>query len=231
MTDRALVVWSVGKARLDEQKRKTYLKRLLNGLEKIQKQLNTRRYKKRRYVEERIQKLCQGNPAKSLVDIHLDGEDEALTFHFRLNGQAVQAAKELDGRYLLATNADYLDADQALTLFKGQDGVEKRFRTIKGPLLVRPFFVRSDQRIEGLVFISLLALLVRAILEQLARRQGVELTANRLYQAFEPLQAVELLWQDGSRQQQAAQPTPRQAQILQTLDWPMPDAYVRPPSC
>lgn len=231
VTDRALVVWSAGKARLDERKRKTYLKRLLNGLERIQQRLNTRRYKKRRYVEERIRQLRQGNPAKPLVEIQLGGEDGALTFHFQLDAQAAQAAREVDGRYLLATNADYLDADQTLTLFKGQDGVEKRFRTVKGPLLVRPLFVRSDQRIEGLIFISLLALLLRAILEQLARRQGLTVTASRLYQAFEPLQAVELLWQDGSRQQQAAQPTSRQAQILQTLGWPMPDAYGRSPSC
>lgn len=231
VTDQALVVWSVGKARLDEQKRKTYLKRLLNGLEKIQKQLNLRRYKRRRYVEERIDKLRQGNPAKSLVDVGLDGEDGALTLRFRVNVQAVQAARELDGRYLLATNAEHLDADTALTLFKGQDGVEKRFRTIKGPLLVRPLFVRSDQRIQGLIFISLLALLVRAILEHLARQQGLALTANRLYQVFDPLQAVALLWRDGSLQQQAAAPTSRQIQILQALNWPMPDAYVRPPSC
>jgi transposase len=231
VTDRALVVWSAGKAHLDEHKRRTYLKRLLNGLEQIQKRLNTRRDKKRSYVEERIQQLRQGNPAKPLVDVHLGGDDGALTFHFRLNAQAVQAAREVDGRYLLATNADYLDAEQALTLFKGQDGVEKRFRTVKGPLLVRPLFVRSDQRIEGLIFISLLALLLRAILEQLARRRGLTLTANRLYQTFESLQAVELLWHDGSSQRQAVQPTAHQAHILQTLDWPMPAAYVRPASC
>jgi hypothetical protein len=37
-------VWSAGKQRLDEKKRKTYLKRLLNQLAHIHKQLNTRRY-------------------------------------------------------------------------------------------------------------------------------------------------------------------------------------------
>ncbi|RLC85305.1 MAG: transposase, partial [Chloroflexi bacterium] len=56
-----------------------------------------------------------------------------------------------------------------MTLFKGQDGVEKRVRVVKGPLLVRPLFVRTDRRIEGLVFITLLALLVRAILERACR--------------------------------------------------------------
>lgn len=52
---------------------------MLNGLALILKRLNTRRYKRRRYVEERIQKLSQGNPAKGLVDIGLAGNDGALT--------------------------------------------------------------------------------------------------------------------------------------------------------
>jgi transposase len=227
VTDRALVVWSAGKARLDEQKRKTYLKRLLNGLELIQQRLNTRRYKRRTYVEARLQKLRQGNPAKGLVETHLTGEDGALTFHFQLHRQQLQAAQLLEGRYLLATNAPDLDANQALTLFKGQDGVEKRFRTLKGPLLVRPLFVRSDQRIEGLVFISLLALLIRALLEYRLHQQGLHLTADRVLRTFAHLQTVDLFWRDGSHQRQAAEPSPDQAQILDTLGWPRPAAYVR----
>jgi len=230
ITDRALVVWSAGKARLDQHKRKTYLKRLLNGLETIHKRLNSRRYKRRSYVEQRLRHLQQGNPAKDLVDLQLAGEDGAMTLRFRLNPQRLQAAQALDGRYLLATNADHLNAHQTLTLFKGQDGVEKRFRTVKGPLRVRPLFVRSDQRIEGLIFVTLLALLMRALLEQVARQAGLSLTADRLLRQFESVQAVDLLWHDGSRQRQAAQPTSDQAQILRTLGWPMPAAYARLPS-
>jgi transposase len=235
VTDRALVVWgpegAPGKARLDQQKRRTYLKRLLNGLETIQKRLNIRRYKRRSYVEERLKKLRQGNPTQGLVDVHLEGEEDALTFHFRLDSQRLQAAQALDGRYLLVTNADDLDANQALTLFKGQDGVEKRFRTVKGPLLVRPLFVRSDQRIEGLIFISPLALLLRSLLEQRARQRGLALTATRLLRAFVPLCAVDLHWRDGSHLRQAAEPTPEQTWILATLGWPQPLAYARLAGC
>lgn len=227
VTDRALVVWSWGKAQLDQHKRRTYLKRLLNGLEGILKRLNTRRYKRRHYVEERIHKLSQGNPAKGLVDIDLTGDDGALSLCFRLNSDRLQAAQALDGRYLLATNAHHLDANQALTLFKGQDGVEKRIRAIKGPLRVRPLFVRSDQRIEGLIFISLLALLLRALLEQHARQCGLAATANRLLRPFAQLQAVDLYWRDGSQQRQAVTPTPDQSRILATLGWPPPVAYAR----
>jgi transposase len=228
VTDRVLVVWSAGKQRLDEEKRKTHLKRLLNRLAGIQKKLNTRRYKKRVYVEQRLVAVQQGNAAQGLVDIHLTGEDEALALTFRINRERLAAAQVLDGRYALATNAAHLSADQALTLFKGQDGAEKRFRVVKGPLQVRPLFVRTDQRVEGLVFITLLALLVRAILERACRQAGLSVTAEQLFRGFATLQAVDLTWADGSCQRKASEMTAFQAEVLRTLDWPTPDIYASP---
>ncbi len=227
VTDRALVVWSAGKQRLDERKRKTYLKRLLNGLAHIQKKLNARRYKKRVYVEQRLTAIRQGNPAKALVDVELTGEDDALTLTFRVDRQRVAEAQALDGRYALVTNADHLNADESLTLFKGQDGVEKRFRTVKGPLVVQPFFVRTDRRVEGLVFVTLLALLVWAILERACAQRGLQITADRLRGTFASLQAVDLTWTDGSVQRRASEMTASQAQVLNALGWPLPETYAR----
>ena len=224
-SDRALVVWSAGKHRLDEQKRKTHLKRLLNQLAALQAKLNTRRYKERRYVEQRLTSIQQGNAAKGLLDIQLEGTDTALQLRFRINRTHLARAQALDGRYALATNATHLDADAALTLFKGQDGVEKRFRTAKGPLLVRPVFVHSDERLEGLVAITLFALLTGAILERTCRQNGLALTTQRLVRAFAPLQVVDVTWADGSRQRQLTEVTTPQKQILTALDWPLPERY------
>ncbi len=60
---RVLVVWSAGKACLDVQKRRTYLKRLLDGLERIRRQLNQGRYAARDYGVEQLAQLRRGNPA------------------------------------------------------------------------------------------------------------------------------------------------------------------------
>ena len=225
ITDRALVLWSAGKQRLDEHKRKTYLKRLLNGLADIQKKLNTRRYKKRSYVEQRLATVQRGNPAKKLVDIHLSGEDGALELVFRIDREKLAAAQALDGRYPLVTNANHLSANETLTLFKGQDGIEKRFRLVKGPLLVHPLFVRTDRRIEGLVFITLLALLVLAILERICAQRGLKVTSKQLMRAFVSLQAIDLAWIDGSHQRRASEMTTFQQQVLAALQWPTPEAY------
>ena len=228
VTDRVLVLWSAGKQRLDEEKRKTHLKRLLNKLADIQKKLNSRRYKKRVYVEQRLVAVQQGNTAQGLVDLQLKGQDAALELTFRINRERLAAAQALDGRYALATNTEHLTANQTLTLFKGQDGAEKRFRVVKGPLRVRPLFVRTDQRIEGLVFTTLLALLVRAILERACRQAGLSVTAEQLFRGFATLQAVDLTWADDSRQRRASEMTAFQAQVLHTLGWPTPDIYASP---
>jgi transposase len=227
ITDRALIVWSSGKARLDLHKRKTYLKRLLNALEAIGKKLNTRRYTDRSYVEGRLRSVQQGNPAKGLVDITLAGSDGALSLHFQINRTQLAQAQALDGRYALATNATQLDANAALQIFKGQDGIEKRFRTVKGPLQLHPLYVRSDARMEGLVLITMLAVLVRALLERQCRQHHLDLSADQLMALFAPLQVVDLLWVDGSVDRRIGEVRPEQIQILQTLGWPPPVAYAQ----
>lgn len=178
-------------------------------------------------MEQRLAAAQKGNPAKGLVQIELSGEDEALQLAFRIDRQKLAKAKALDGRYALATNATHLDAHAALILFKGQDGVEKRFRVAKGPLLVRPLFVRSDRRVEGLIFVTLLALLVRAILERACRQSGQPLTAERLFRGFARLQAVDLTWADGSRQRRASEMTAFQRETLDVLGWPLAEAYAK----
>ena len=53
------------------------------------------------------------------------------------------------------------------------------------------------------------------------------MTADRLFRSFSFLQAVDLVWSDGSVQRRAAEMTDSQAQILHTLGWPTPASYAQ----
>jgi hypothetical protein len=224
VVDRALVVWSAGKERLDIDRRKTLLKRILDGLANIQAQLNRGKYRRRDYVVKRLGRVCTGRVA-GLIDTVLSGEDGALQLHFAINRQKLKAAQALDGKYVLATNAQELTADATLTHFKAQDAVEKAIAILKGPLQVRPFFVQTDERIQGLVFFNLVTLLVRAILGLRLERAGLALSVDRALAAFEPLQVVEVGFDDGSTLRQVAQPSAVQRQILEGLRLPSPKRY------
>ena len=78
---------------------------------------------------------------------------------------------------------------------------------------MHPLFVHRDQRIEGLVWISLLALLVRALLEQQAQQHGLAATADRLCQRLAPLQAVDITWAHGQVERRSIEVTPDQNRL------------------
>ena len=224
--DRALVVWAAGKERLDADKRKHYLKKLLKRLAEINKRLNTGRYIRREFAAHQIALAKRGNPAQSLVQTELTGPDRHLKLTFAIDRSALAQAQALDGKYLLGTNAPHLSASQTLTIFKAQDGVEKSNRTLKGPLLIHPLYLHSDQRIESLVFIILLALLIRVLLEVRCRRAGLSVSTDRLLAGFGPLAATELTFVDGSRLCQLGHLTPFQQQVLAALHVPPPSRYL-----
>lgn len=226
VTDRALVVWSAGKERLDQQKRKTYLKRLLNGLANIQRQLNTGKYQKRDYVVEQVASVRRGNPAKPLVDVELSGEDGNLHLHFRINRERLAAAARLDGKYALATNAVLLSDSKVLTYFKAQDGVEKSIAGVKGPLRVRPVFLQTDERIQVLVFFNLVALLVRAVLELRLKRAGLSYSADTVLFEFDSLNAVYQRFSDGSQVPQLGSVSGFQQEVLTALHLSPSTRYV-----
>jgi transposase len=224
--DQGLVVWSAGKQRLDEDKRKTHLKALLNRLTEIQGHLNTGRYIDHEYAAHQIALAQRGNPAKGLVAVALTGTDRALALDFHIDRDALAQAQALDGKYLLGTNAAHLSARDALAHFKAQDSVEKSNATLKGPLRVRPVYLHTDERIEGLMFITLLAVLVRALLGLRARRAGLAYSTEQLFQAFAPLYATDQVFVDGSRYSQLGRRTTLQQRVLEGLHFPSPTRYL-----
>ncbi|MCP4451748.1 MAG: hypothetical protein GY809_09825, partial [Planctomycetes bacterium] len=183
-------------------------------------------YIRREFTAQQIALAKRGNPAQGLVETELSGTDRQLKLTFALDRAALSQAQALDGKYLLGTNAPHLSAAKTLTLFKAQDGVEKSNRTLKGPLLIRPIYLHSDQRIESLVFIILLALLIRVLLQVRCQRAGLSLSTERLLAGFGPLAATELTFVDGSRLCQLGTLTPFQRQVLAALQFPSPSRYL-----
>jgi transposase len=224
-----LVVHSVTKAKLDREAREKYLQRLTNRLADIQRLLNTGRYKQHAYAHHQIQKALEGNPARRFVAVQLEGETGQLVFTYTQDEQALAQAAALDGRYALGTNALELTAAEMLERFKRQEIVERRFRAVKGPIHVRPLYLQTEERIESLVLLVMVALLVFSILELLCRRAGYPLTARRVLQLFEPHAAVYHYFADGSVARRASELSPEQAQLLKLLRFPPPATYLPRP--
>jgi transposase len=87
----------------------------------------------------------------------------------------VAALVKQEADFIVATNIleeQDLSAEQVLTTYKEQGGVERGFRFLKDPLfLASSVFVKKPERVMALGFIMVLCLLVYRLAEQLLRTQ------------------------------------------------------------
>jgi len=95
--------------------------------------------------------------------------------------------------------------------------LEKRFEVTKQDLRVRPLYVHSDERIEALLLINMLALLVYSVLERQVRRKGLALTTRRLIEQLENLSLIETHCWDGSVVYRLTPVNAEQAELLRIL--------------
>ena len=90
---------------------------------------------------------------------------------------------------------------------------------------MRPVFVRKQERILGLVFCTMVALLVFALLEWAARRVGEPASGTVLLARFSELRVLVLSFLDGSRGRRVTGLAPPGAELLQAPGWPAATRY------
>jgi len=221
---RVIIVWSEDKASRDAKNRKKKLGRMLRELKKTRGKLNTRKYKKRNYVRERIRKVVKGK-YKKCVRWELSGEDGELSLHYAIDREELARVKALEGKYVLATNVEEYSREDVLRAYKSRHEVENAFRNLKQCIRVRPIFLHKDGRIRALVFVTVLALMVYSLLWMLLRRQGIQITTRTLFWLFRRINLLHLFLQDGDLWMLEELPPPLKL-TLDKLGLPHPEQYI-----
>jgi len=204
------------------------LTRLEGALTALQSKLGKRPYTTRAAVEKRVAILLRRHPARAYLQIAVTGggEQEPLALSWTREEEALAAAARVDGRYVLGTTHQRLDAHALLATSKRRDVPEKRYATIKGPLAVRPLYLHKQERILGLVFCTMVALLVFALLELLLQRAGMTISGRTLLAQFAPLTVLTLVFHDGSCLRRLTGLSSPLAAVLQALKLPPADRYL-----
>jgi transposase len=100
------------------------------------------------------------------------GADGSVALRWWRDQAAIEAAEARDGLYALVTNmgSARCSADRLLALYKDQALSERAHHFLKGPLAVRPVFLKSNRRAAALVQVCSFALLVYGLVETEVRR-------------------------------------------------------------
>ena len=91
---------------------------------------------------------------------------------FEIDEKKAKEEARYDGKWVLVTNMDDLDAGEVALKYKELWRVESVFRSMKSLLRTRPVYHKCDETIRGHVFCSFLALLMRKELDERLERRG-----------------------------------------------------------
>ena len=153
---------------------------------------------KPRQEPEKVERRVAGAVAKGRVGNWLRTEvrrdpDGDVSLRWWRDTEALADAERRDGLYALVTNMGrrQCSPDRLLALYKDQALSERAHHFLKGPLAVRPVFLKSNRRAAALVGVCSIALLVYGLIE------------TELRQAIAPARTIAGLLPEG----RAARPT------------------------
>jgi len=199
------------------QERQKNIRKLLLALQQIQGKIGKKRYRTEKEVCRRVATQVKRSPASKLIGVQVTTTEGKISLHCWIDANALQAAERRDGRFLLVTNDPNLSYPQMLALYRKKDAVEKRFEVCKQDLRVRPLHVHSDERIQAMLLVNLIALLAYSLLERQAEQTGLCLTTRRILEQLATLQVQEIEAWDGSRACSFQETLPGQVQLLTAL--------------
>jgi transposase len=230
---RRVLVWSSARAQAAATARARKLERATGDLERLARGLGSRHYPDADAVTARLAAIAGSRRVTGLLraQVGTDHDSGKPTLTWWFDPHALAAEQATDGWYGLLTNLDptQVDAAEVLARYKGQEVVERRYGSFKGPLAVAPLFVQSNRRIQALVTVICLALLVFCLVERQVRRAiAPDLTLDGLYLGqpakptgrliFQALAGLRLVPASGHDPPIIPRPPPLQAQLLELLD-------------
>jgi transposase len=234
---RLIFVWSEAKARQEAATRERHRTKIQEEVETIQRNLNKFSLKTEETIRRRLE-AARGKYAEGKLFTYELTQDRKGHFalKWQIDPKALERSRLLEGVYVLKTNLPKRSYPLAKTLakYKEQSRIERRFHHLKGPLAVAPMFLKNPERIAGLLYILIWALMVLALMERQVRRslKGQPLyglypenrpspapTGPALLDCFRTL-CIVIVFDQGTTTRRLAQPTDIQRELLRLLGLP-----------
>jgi transposase len=169
---RVLYIYGSEEADAARASRTRLLERAETALARIRRGLDQRPRQNPERVERRVAQAVAAGRVGQLLRTQVDTDsDGSVRLTWWRDQAALAAAQQRDGLYALVTNMTprRCSADRLLALYKDQAQSERAHHFLKGPIAVRPVFLKSNRRAAALVQICSVALLVYGLIETQVR--------------------------------------------------------------
>lgn len=134
--------------------------RFIKQLDKLQKRLTEGRLKQEEKIHQAVGRLKAKNPRVARfydITATVGSADQPASLHWQRKTDQCASTDELFGCYVLRTDYQGLTADEYWQLYIGLTNAEDGFRVLKSDLGLRPNYHQIEERVDGHIFITILA--------------------------------------------------------------------------
>lgn len=103
---------------------------------------------------------------------YVKADYQADRFSYMIDDEAIEVAERFDGKLVLLTNVDDLDAPHIVERYKSLADIERSFRVLKSDLEIAPVFHRLPDRIRAHALICFLALVLYRVMRMRLKANG-----------------------------------------------------------
>lgn len=178
-TEKFILARSAARRAKEQAQTDRFVKRVEEGLQRMQRSMATGRLKDRDQAQLRLGRLLEKNWRASrafavAIEPITPAEGKAvLRLTYQANAQWTQYRACAEGCYLLRTNLMDLDAATLWKRYIQLTDVEWAFRITKDELKIRPIWHQKESRVKGHILICFLAYVLWKTLEQWMQHSGL----------------------------------------------------------
>jgi len=137
-----------------------------------------------RSAHRRFHQMVLRHQMSQIVQADLGAEQ----FRYDIDEEAWAAAERLDGKLLLVTSLDELDAESVVARYRSLADIERGFRALKSTLDIAPVHHRLPDRIRAHALICFLALVLYRVLRLRLANRDTGYSVERALEALETVQ-------------------------------------------
>ncbi len=205
----------------DRAIRERFQKRIEEALGRLQRAIEGGKLKDLKKIEQRIGRIKERNHRVSRY-YRIETNEVNGVVHLLWGPKEGTERERYDGTYLLRTNRQDLQEEEIWRLYILLTRVERAFRNLKTDLGIRPIHHQKELRVDGHIFISVLAYHFLHAIEHTLRSRGDRRSWHTIKQILGTHQVVTVVLPDADGQhvhhvRLATEPEAEQKEIYEKL--------------
>jgi len=119
--------------------------------------------------------------------------------YYELKKAKVKEDENVDGTFVIQSNKQSYEEQKLIKIYKNLSKVENAFKVIKNDLDIRPIHHRKKSRVEGHVYICVLAYFITTVIEYIAIKKNLEKSARKIIRELSQINLIDVNLPEGQK--------------------------------